>query len=75
MSAVLAYPGTPGAPGTPLEYQWRFEDDEARTEDSLQRESLVVTFRGDRPPRIILTVTSPDGVEGTITHQLALTAR
>jgi hypothetical protein len=69
MSALL------GAPGTPLDYQWRFLDDEARTGDPLDRVTLVVTFRGDRPPRIILTVTSPDGLQGEVSHQLPLTVR
>jgi hypothetical protein len=63
------------APGTPLEYRWRFADDEAHSDEGLELETLVVTFRGDRPPRIILTVTSPDGLEGTVTHQLSLTVR
>jgi hypothetical protein len=60
---------------TPLRFEWRFLDDEARTDDPRDAERLVVTFRGDRPPRIELTVTAPDGGEGTAVHQLLLTVR
>jgi len=62
-------------PDTPLAYRWRFDNDEARTDDALDAPTLVVTFRGDRPPRIVLTVTAPDGLEDTVTSQLPLTVR
>ena len=63
------------APDAPLAYRWRFENDEARTDAALDEPTLVVTFRGDRPPRIVLTVTSPDAAEDTVAHQLPLTVR
>lgn len=60
-------------PGAPLSYAWKFEEDEARTDGALDEPLLVVTFRGDRPPRIVLTVTTPDGSEGTVSERLRLT--
>ena len=62
-------------PDAPLRFAWRFLDDETRTEDALDGETLVVSFRGDRPPRILLTVTTDDGLEGTEVHPLQLTVR
>lgn len=60
-------------PGTPLSYAWKFEEDEARTDGALDDPMLVVTFRGDRPPRIVLTVTTPDGSTAAVSHRLQLT--
>ena len=61
--------------GAPLAYAWRFLDDEARTSQSPVRDMLVVTFRGEHPPRIELTVTAPGGETGAVIAALPLTAR
>ena len=60
-------------PDAALTYAWQLLDDEARTDGSLRGEMLTVKFRGDTPPRIVLTVTSPDGQVGSVTHRLPLT--
>jgi hypothetical protein len=62
-------------PAAPLAFAWQFLDDEAKTDQSLGNEMLTVKFRGDRPPRIVLTVTAGSGLSDTVTELLPLTVQ
>lgn len=57
----------------PLRYAWQLLDDEARVEGgALDRGQVTVRFRGERPPRIVLTVTDVDDQVGEVTRALPL---
>jgi hypothetical protein len=55
-----------------LDYAWEFVDDEGRTDDTLNSSTLTVRFRGDRPPRVVLTVTNGD-LAASVTLRIQLT--
>jgi len=60
----------------PLRYRWRILGDEFRFESGTDQEaSPVVSFRGDRPATIELTVTDEDGDASTTSIQMQLTVR
>ena len=60
----------------PLTYAWQILDTEGRYVDSRETQAApVVTFLGDRPPTILLTVTDVDGQSSTATAHLQLTVR
>lgn len=48
-----------------LDFAWQLLDDEARTDQDLGRDMLTVRFRGDRPPRVVLTVTADELTDST----------
>ena len=57
-----------------LDYQWSLSGDEFRFDSGTERDpTVVVRFRGDRPPTIELTVTDADGFSSTTVFQLQLT--
>lgn len=61
---------------TSLDYRWELSGDEAMIDDGdLTDPTLVVRFRGDRPPTVTLTVTDEDGIENTASLQIQLTVR
>jgi len=55
-----------------LDYAWEFLDDEARSDQALDLSTVTVRFRGDRPPRVVLTVTA-DGLSDSLTLPMQLT--
>src|SRR5262245_23077514 len=59
-------------PGAELRFAWQLLDDDARADD-LGQPTLAAQFAGVRPPRIVLTVTAPDGASGHVTRELQLT--
>lgn len=66
-------------PGTTtrLSYRWTIEGDEARFAAGSDASDVapVVTFRGQRPATIVLTVTDRDGLDASATAYLQLTVR
>jgi len=59
---------------SPLDYRWRISGDEYRYESGDDDDaSPVVSFRGDRPATIELTVTDEDGESSTTSFQMQLT--
>jgi hypothetical protein len=60
----------------PLEFVWDIRSDEFRFDTgSRTSASPVVSFRGDRPAIIDLTVTDEDGQSSTVTYTLTLTVQ
>jgi hypothetical protein len=62
-------------PGAALDFAWQLLDDEAEADGDLDAPTLTVRFAGDRPPRIVLEVTTGGGLQGDVTRELALTVR
>lgn len=62
-------------PPGPLEYHWEITNDEARFEpgSTAADPAPTVTFLGDRPATIRLTVTDQDGQSATSRYQMTLT--
>jgi hypothetical protein len=59
-----------------LEFLWEIEGDEHRFADGDAGDAMpTLSFRGDRPATISLTVTDADGLEATATVYLQLTVR
>jgi hypothetical protein len=60
-----------------LEIRWEIIGDEARyaSGDGATDPTPTLTFRGDQPATIRLTVTDADGLEATATEHLQLTVR
>jgi hypothetical protein len=59
-------------PAAELAFSWQLLDDDAQADD-LKQSIITAHFAGARPPRIVLTVTAPDGATGHVTRELALT--
>jgi hypothetical protein len=60
----------------PLGYRWTIVGDDFRVQDgSLSQSKVTVTFIGDHPATIRLTVTDADGLSSTAQEQLQLTLR
>jgi hypothetical protein len=63
----------PGAT-RPLTFSWGIEGDDVRFQNgTAATPAPVVTFRGDRPATIILTVTDADGLEASAIERVRLT--
>jgi hypothetical protein len=60
-------------PGAALGFRWRLLDDAAQTDDALDGPTVTARFGGERPPRIVLEVTTPGGVRGDVSRELQLT--
>ena len=59
---------------TTLDYAWELLGDEVMIDEGdLTDPTLVVRFRGDRPPTVKLTVTDADGIDNTASLQIQLT--
>lgn len=60
-----------------LEVRWEIVGDEARfaSGDDETDPTPTLTFRGDQPATILLTVTDGDGLEATAVEHLQLTVR
>jgi hypothetical protein len=57
-----------------LDYAWEILGDEVMIDEGdLTDPTLVVRFRGDRPPTVKLTVTDEDGIDNTASLQILLT--
>jgi hypothetical protein len=60
----------------PLRYQWRILGDEYRFETGDEHDMApVVSFRGDLPATVELTVTDEDGDSHTVDFEMRLTVR
>jgi hypothetical protein len=59
-------------PGEPLAFTWHLFDDDAHADD-VSQPTLTARFAGERPPRIVLEVTTADGRTGDVTRELQLT--
>jgi hypothetical protein len=61
----------------PLDFRWEIVGDEARFEPGSNEDDATpaVTFRGDRPATITLTVTDADGLAASATTYVQLTVQ
>jgi hypothetical protein len=59
-------------PSEPLTFVWHLFDDDAQADDVTQP-TLTARFAGERPPRVVLEVTTSDGRSGNVTRELQLT--
>ncbi|HEV7558802.1 MAG TPA: hypothetical protein VGO00_25195 [Kofleriaceae bacterium] len=59
-------------PSEPLTFVWHLFDDDAQADDVTQP-TLTARFAGERPPRVVLEVTTSDGRSGNVTRELLLT--
>lgn len=61
------------APTASLTFAWQLLDDEVHADGALDQPMLVVHCLGERPPRIVLTVTDEHGLSADVTRPIALT--
>jgi len=59
-------------PGAELVFAWQLFDDDAQAGDQ-RSPTLTARFAGVHPPRIVLSVTAPNGRSADVTHELQLT--
>jgi hypothetical protein len=59
-----------------LDYAWAIDGDEHRFDEGDEGSDMpTLSFRGDRPATIVLTVTDADGLEASATVNLQLSVR